>query len=140
MMSGSYKNFDLIRIHAPQKIQTLGEKFVNFSKKVLKLFSIGLEKMMAQLFVTVFPTKGSYLRFFAALYLLADFGLYPINSVISVDFCLKSSNLDVFEENLPLKFTNLKSPTINLENMPYFLSDDWNSEEKLYSIILIFRP
>ena len=61
-----------------------------------------------------------------------------MTNVFLAKTCLKSSNLDVFEENLPLKFTNLKSPTINLENMPYFLSDDWNSEEKLYSIILIF--
>ena len=97
---------------------------------ISKSLCLGLEKLTPQLFVVVYRTKTPYLRNVAALHLLADFGLYPINSFISVHFYLKNSNLDIFEDKLVLKFGNLRNPSICTQKIPSFLTDDWAEDQK----------
>ena len=77
---------------------------------------------MPQLFVILYRSKRAYMRSFAGLFLLADFGTYPINSQLSVEFQLKNSNLDILEEKFSLKFINLKAPSICIQKMPSFFS------------------
>ena len=103
---------------------------IAFSSKISKSLYLGLEKLMPQLFVVVYRTKTPYLRNVAALHLLADFGLYPINSFISVHFYLKNSNLDIFEDKVVLKFENLRNPSICSQKIPSFLSDEWTEAKK----------